>query len=928
MALDRGPYGRARRWVVGALASLTTLLVTALAMATDVGTDLLPSHWKWSHNAVVMWTIIGVLTVGITVLAVVQHQLAEHAHGGRPTAPTVLRQRLTRMSGGTVIGVSTGPVFTGMVITGMAPADLAIAAPSSNLPPRNPDFVGREMLVARARRRLAGRTGVVALYGMGGIGKSQLALEVAYRGRAEDEYEITWWVRAESVVTMAEDLARLAPTVSAPVGIDQDTTVAAVRMALGSRTRWLLIFDNAPSADAIAPWLPGGDGHILITSRDKGWGGLAERVEVGGFTRAESLSYLRRRADGEQRDAENLADALGDLPLALAQAASHLDLYGLSIAGYLRLYREREGPSLLLTAGLAGYPHSVATTWLIHFEELAAGEPASLELLRLCGHLNPDSINLDLFHAAPSALDGPMTRQLARTAANTVSWERAVGALVRTSLVTRLDDRHIRIHRLVSQVTRHQLAAAGDDTDRRWAQNCVRMVALVAQVPSADHETWESVEDLLPHVLQCIRWIDDFKLSDPASITLARRTGQYLVRVSRFAEAERPLTLAREITERHYGTGHPETARILNALAAFHHARAEYPQAEALYMDALSIRGRRSVRRGDLDTAQTLNDLGWLYRKQGRYTAALPLFQRALSIRERLLGAEDPTVAHTVNDLGCLVEEMGRYADAEQLYLRALHTRRRLLDADHPDTATSLWDLGWVYRRIGDYPKAENYFRQALDIRRRILGDNSLDTAMSCCDLAWVLLRTGRSSDARALLWESLTTRQELVGNGHPETAMSLHEMAFLAEADGDFTQARQMYERALAIREDSLGRDHPDTAATINALGHLYAAQGDVPRAATMFKRALSIHENLTDIVHPDRPTILYNMAGVCAADGSPEEALALLGRALDAAASLRLDPDHPQIAPITHLQEQLIQYRPNIKRKYREAVDPRLPK
>lgn len=889
------------------LVAFVALLGTALAVAANVGTDLLP-EWEWVHNGPLVWAIIGGLTLGIAVLSVVQYRIAGSRSDGALDGPmqrVVVRQRVTGLSGGTVVGSTTGPIFAGPVMLGVAAStSVPIARTSNNLPPRDPNFVGREGLLAGVRHNLAnGPPAVVALRGMGGVGKSHVALELAYQGLDDGEYEVAWWIRAESLVTMLEDLIRLASTLHIPVGIDQETTVAAVRSALRNRDRWLLIFDNASSAVDLSDWLPNGGGHTLITSRERAWGGSAVQLDVGTFTRAESLAYLRQRTGRDQSGAGELAQALGDLPLALAQATAYLDLHGgLSISGYLRLYQEHEGPGLLLSDGAE---NSVATTWLIHFEDLAARVPAALELLRLCSYLDPDSINLDVLLSMSGALRGPLTGRLAAAAERPVVREHIVGTLTGTGLITRLDDRRIRVHRLVSQVTRQQLSMANDRAGSMWAKHCVQIVAVIANIPGSDHEEWESADELLPHVLQCVRWMSTFGLSDPTSIGLSLGAGRYLVRNAHYAAAAPALNLALRMAERRYGADRPEAARVLNVLAALHQSRAEYAQAETLYRRALAIRERRRRRRGQLEVAETLNDLGWLFRKQGRYLDALPLFRRALELRERILGPSALAVARTVNDLGCLVEEIGRYLEAEQLYLRALSVRERSLGTNHPDTATTLWDLGWVYRRMGQYRKAEAFYDKALTIRRQVLGDTSLETAMSCCDLAWIHLRTNRQADARKLLVESLTIRRQLVGDDHPDVAMSLQELGVLTEMDGDLEEARRLYGRTLAIRERRLGHDHPDTAAAISGLARVSAAQGNLTEAASLYRRAISIHDKLTDIVHPDLPVILYGLAEVRVALSQEQDARTLLEQALEAARSLGLQSSHPDIAPIRALHD-----------------------
>jgi tetratricopeptide (TPR) repeat protein len=769
----------------------------------------------------------------------------------------------------------------------------------SNLPPRNPHFTGRKESISHYFHN-ASTARIVALTGMGGVGKSQLAIELAHESRNRQECDILWWIRADDALAATEDLIALASALGIPTAEDHEQSILAVQDELRGRDRWLLVLDNAPSVHSALRWLPRTDrGRVLVTSRSDDWVEVADRVRMSGFTTSESLEYLRRRTGHEQEHARELAETLDNLPLAIAQAASYLHQHGgLSIERYLRMYSEREGAGVLLAEGLPGYPETVATTWLVHFEQLSNWHPAALELLRLCGFLYPDSINLDLILSESGPLAGRLTKRLAESASRLVSREQVIGDLIRTGLVSRIDDSRVRVHRLVCEITRHQLSSYSTEVARDWASCSVNLISTVAKAPDAEHETWPSAGDVLPHVLRCADWIAEYDLRTPLGAELLRRSGRYLVRFGRFDDAERVLGLTMGLVERENDIEPREIARTLKAVASLHTARAEFAEAEVLCRRAIQVRGGDHVE--DVDTAETLNDLGWILRKQGRYQPAEPLFRRALDIRRRVLGAENPTVARSINDMGCLLEEMGRYADARALYEAALDMRKGMFGNGHPDTATSFWDLGWVYRRLGDYGTAERYFRSALEIRRDIYGDKNLETAASCRDLAWIYLRTDRAQAARQLLDESLVACEELVGADHPDTAATIHDLGLHAAGAGDLETAERLYTRALGVRERRLGDRHPDTASSISELAHVRELQGNLSDAELLYQRAAAIHEHLADVTHPDVPVILSNLARVCVKSGKPREAAALMRNAMSAIRTLGLGTDHPDVVRV----------------------------
>jgi hypothetical protein len=279
------------------------------------------------------------------------------------------------------------------------------------------------------------------------VGKSQLALEYAYRMCESGRYEVAGWVRADSAVTVAEDLAAMAPR----LGIDADVPVgelaAAVVAALGSRQDWLVVFDNAKAPGDLAAMLPGGGGHVLITSRARQWGRVAVRLDLEEFTRAESVAFVEARSGREEPEAAaELAGELGDLPLALAQAAAYVDTRAVTVGGYLALYRDSVRASRLRDEGLESeeYPASVARTWLLSMEQISGERPAAVELLRLCAFLDPDDINLELLTAG-AVRAGPV---LAAALGDPLERAETAGALARASLVTVPAQGRLRVHRL------------------------------------------------------------------------------------------------------------------------------------------------------------------------------------------------------------------------------------------------------------------------------------------------------------------------------------------------------------------------------------------------------------------------------------------------------------------------------------------------
>jgi len=753
---------------------------------------------------------------------------------------------------------------------------------------RNQNFTGRVAFLTQLEAALS-QFPIVAVTNMGGVGKTQTAIEYAYRHK--QRYRAVLWVGAENEVALESGLAALAPVLKLPAQSDLQLNITAVKTWLAHENTWLLILDNADGqmADIIAPLCreltSHGTGVILVTSQRRTLDTRIHTMSLNAFTVEEGTAFLLRATvkqwneleTQEQTALRQLGDAVGWLPLLLDVMAASIHERQSS---FHRFYTKSFQPFLAkwLDKPSADHPKSTLATFGIAFEQIQADCPQAMEILRLCAFLAGE--------AMPEAVFADMDEE---------TFEDALAVILRYSLVQRdFNTGTLTMHRSVQTVLRFTMDTA---TQRVYAERAVN--AVNRAFPRVDDElNWLRCVPLMPCGLQCVEWIEQWGLESEEAARLLTEISNVLYYQGRYAQAkpltERSLAIRKQLL----GEEHAQVAESLNDLAVLYYSQGDYAQALPLYQRALEIR-ERVLGPDHPDTATSLNNLAELYDSMGDYAQALPLLRRALEIRERVLGPDHPDTAQSLHNLAVLYRTTGDYAQALPLSQRALEIRERVLGPDHPDTAASLNNLAYFYKETGDYAQALPLYERALEIRERVLGPDHPATAASLNNLAELYRATGDTAQALPLSQRALEIRERVLGPDHPDTATSLVILANSYQVVGDYAQALPLSQRALEIGERVLGPDHPDTATSLVSLANSYQVAGDYVRALPLHQRALEIRERVLGTDHPDTATSFASLANFYQMTGDYAQALPLYERALTILKKT-LGLDHPILRTI----------------------------
>ena len=810
-----------------------------------------------------------------------------------------------------------------------------------NVPQRNRNFTGRSEILADLRERVTREaTALVphALHGLGGVGKSQLAIEYAHR--FSEDYQLVWWVPADQTALVRSTIAALAPRlgITGPPLARVEDAVSAVLDALrrgDPYDRWLLVFDNADQPDQIRGLMPAGRGHVIVTSRDRSWAGVADALEVDVFKRSESIEFLQLRVPGiSDSDADRLAEEFGDLPLGLEQASAWLSETAMAPSAYLDLLAQEGTRILSETPVPLDYPVPVAAAWSLSVSKLRTETPDAMELLQCCAFFGAAPIRLELLDRGRYVLDSP----LQQTLNDPILFGRATRALGRFALA-RIDNnrRTLEVHRIIQRLIRdeldddtksrlrhevHMLLQAADRGDPDDVVNWPKYAEILAHAGPSDCVSCESVEvrrlmqdivrylyssgnynSALRYANEALKQWTDVSGDDDLYVLIMRRLKvQILQSLAQYEEAYAlsQSTLSRMLEV--LGEEHEETLIMMNCHCIDLWARGEFAESLA-FTEATAARHVSFFGSDHPRTFAAQNNYAEDLLLNGQYAKARELNE--LIYKEKLVfyaRDDHPRVLFTLDALGRTKMAEGLYGDAVKIAEAANRgfagqVREHVLTENH-------W---WVLQQLVDFSIAKRYageLDEALLIaddayaryQQAYRGDDHPRTLAAAVNLGNAHRLAGDLGSSVKRLDDTARRYGALFGADHPYALACSLDLAISRRTLGETAEARTALDRAAKGLIGRLGRGHHDSLIVLMNLATSEALAGEYERAVQLGEEAHTALVVLLGENHPHTLACAINLALDLRAAGQEERGAKLGAEAIE---SFRrtLGNEHPDV-------------------------------
>ena len=693
----------------------------------------------------------------------------------------------------------------------------------------------------------------VALTGIGGVGKSHIALEYCYRYQKKNPQSSVIWVYSGTATRFQEEYSDIAMTLKLPGWSDKsmEQILALVRgwLSTDDHPGWLMVIDNAdfeegfPGSEKatetsrpLSEYIPHAhSGRILITSRNKR---VAKKMvteadqvinlQPMNTTDAESLMRKKLPAGTDSGEISELVQLLRGIPLAITQATAYISKDEMmSISKYISWFRENDDNRATLLAedmgarqGDGNTPTTVLKTWEHSFEQIKRIKPEAAELLSLMCLLDPSKI--------PGFLLPGDTK--------TLQFTEVIRLLIDFSFISLIkgEAESFQMVDLVQVATKRWLRTKGKI--EMWQEKALELLS--KHFPNSEYETrdrwregWQECAVLAPHAEIVLRY--DIEGSETRSqdtiiyrASLMRNYTFYIWRQGQYCTSRK---LSRESLKFHEEFLKDDRALILESKALeglVLNSLGEHSKAVKIHEDVLTER-KKLLRQPHRDTLRSMNDLGQALRKQGEYKQAKKMFQEALEGRKEILGITHQETLTSMDDLAEVLVDEGAYADAEELFRATLEMKVNTLSTEHPSTLATKERLAEVLADQKKYGEAERIHREVRDLHISVLGSKHPDTIWSTNGLAAVLLEAEKFEDAEEKFREALDLCKEVLPVDNLHTLSVMGNLGYALEKQKKFAEAEKLYRGAVEGMKKLLEETHPNTRSYMTGLAMPLKGQG-----------------------------------------------------------------------------------------------------
>lgn len=744
------------------------------------------------------------------------------------------------------VDVSTGHLST--IVLGVA-AKRTVPAVLGGLPLRNHNFVGREGFLEEIRQALQSDTRATllprSLYGLGGVGKSQIAIEYAYAH--QDQYDLIWWIPSDDERSIRRSLVSLAKRLRLRLSDDVDDTILTLfdSLRIGDPyDRWLLIYDNAGEPAAVRAYLPAENGHVIVTSRSRSWASETDALEVDVFEPIESVTLLERRwPDLSERSARELANRLGHLPLALEQAAAMHSQTGMPVDDYIAALSQTPG-AILREGAPPSYVQSVSETLSLAVANLAKSSPTSAVLLELCCLIGPHPIAIQMLSRGRNDRMDADLQELLR---DTISIRAAVRDLGRFALA-KLDPTRdlLSIHNLVRDIIRD-----GMNSDRSANMTAQAQSLLQRANPGNpdDPTTWPLHAQITPH----IRSSGVLFINDDDSRQLALDQVRYLYVIGDYVASRDLASEAIENWSARFGGDDP-----LTLVAARH--------------------------------------LGNALRATGANSDARERNRDTLERMRRVLGENHEHTLAVANSYAADLRLEGAFRDAHDLDVATLDRHREVLGDDDPATLRVLGNLAVDFRLLGHFERAAEADEESILLRSATYGDGHPRSLFAYMSLVRDLYGLGQYKNALKIIQEKLPVYELILPEGHGDTLLARRLRVMLLRKRGQVSLAYQEADQLLILHQKTFGPLHEHTQAAAMTLVNCMLHSGDSEAARDLAQATVTAYHEQFGESHPFTLVSRMTLGFALARNAYLDDGLSQCSAALDELERI-LGPSHPHV-------------------------------